>query len=187
MAWPSAQHHRLVYKQRHQAPAVCAGPQHIADHIADLANVLSEVESSFEPQFNGTAALAAGIAAAPPLLFWFTVWSNAQRAIKKAEEKEQARLVSLRKMAVHAGVSRGVCICCQRCLITCSHLVVPMQSWHIGMAGLTHNLKHRHRPAKVQGEQMCNAATRSAACDLVSPNSQVTTALMLSTTSNCRA
>ena len=76
---------------------MCAGPQ----HIADLANVLSEVESAFEPRFNGGAAVAAGIAAAPPLLFWFTVWSNAQRAIKKAEEKERARLVS-QKMAVHS-------------------------------------------------------------------------------------
>ena len=70
-------------------------------HLADLANVLSEVESSFEPRFNGGAAVAACIAAGPPLLFWFTVWSNAQRAIKTAEEKEQARLVSLQEMAVH--------------------------------------------------------------------------------------
>ena len=133
---------------------MCAGPQ----LIADLANVLSEVESSFEPRFNGGAAVAAGIAAAPPLLFWFTVWTNAQRAIKKAEDKEQARLVSLQEMACTAGCH--VMDASVAFLTTFSHLVVPVHSRRWAWLGSL--------AAKVHREQHCNAATRCAAFGRVS-------------------
>jgi hypothetical protein len=57
----------------------------------------------FEPQLSPGIAVAAAAAATPPIVFWATIFTNARRAVREAEDKEAARLALLARVTGQGG------------------------------------------------------------------------------------
>lgn len=60
---------------------------------AELGTLLPPLEQSFQPVLDPSIAIAAVIAALPPVLFWAKIAFNEIKRRKEAEMKEQQRQV----------------------------------------------------------------------------------------------
>lgn len=86
----------------HPRPQGCT-PHALPELAQELAVLLEAVPptpptGSFEPQLSPAIAVAAALAAVPPILFWYRVASNAIKFQRDIDEKEAARLKLLDKL-----------------------------------------------------------------------------------------
>lgn len=65
---------------------------------------------AFGPQLNPAIAVAASVAAVPPLVFWGRVLLNARRRVIEDEQREQDRLVCVLGCGVYVGVCVAMCV-----------------------------------------------------------------------------
>lgn len=104
--WPARSRHTHTHSRAAQAlqPVHSVRPPGCTPHaLPEFAVLLEAVPptpplSSFEPQFSPAIAVAAALAAVPPILFWYRVASNAIKFQKDIDDKEAARLKLLDKL-----------------------------------------------------------------------------------------
>lgn len=83
--------HALPRQQRCRALA-----EAVLISTVDAASISMATSEAFQARMDPAIAVAAAVAAVPPILFWVRIALNEQRRRRETEEKERARLVRWR-------------------------------------------------------------------------------------------